>query len=196
MTVQLTGDQYITILRRKLHSLEVKKAKLVPLEKEYAKANLSNKACNEVYHGRIIEYVKKYSAKYAEAKFQELLAKQNKEIYDKASFFTRLRKTYPVLTKVWIDNDCYGANHFKYFAERLDVDYPISSLIFDTEDIIAIKEIKEQYTKCIKPLPYSGKEFSNICDSIEELINKIQNLVYLGIDEYSVFTVEERDLYV
>jgi hypothetical protein len=196
MEVQLTGDQYITLLRRKLHNLEAKKAKLTHLEMEYAKANLTNKTCYQVYLDRISKYTKKYSAKYAETKFESLLAKQNKEIYDKASFFTRLRKTYPVLTKVWIDNDCYGANHFKYFAERLDVDYPISSLIFDTEDIIAIKEIKEQYTKCIKPLPYSGKEFSNICDSIEELNNKIQNLVYLGIDEYSVFTVEERDLYV
>jgi hypothetical protein len=196
MKVQLAGDQYLNLLRRKLHNLEAKKAELVPLEKEYVKANLANKACNEVYHGRMNEYVKKYSAKYAEAKFQELLAKQNKEIYDKASFFTRLRKTYPVLTKVWVDNDCYGANHFKYFIENLNVDYPIASFIFDHEDIIAIKDIKEQHAKCIKPLPYDWKEFNNICKSIEELTNKIQNLVYLGIDEYSVFTVEERDLYV
>jgi hypothetical protein len=196
MNVQLTGDQYITLLRRNLEALEAKKAKLVPLEKEYVKANLSNKACNEVYHGRMSKYIKKYSAEYAEAKFQELLAKQNKEVYDNASFFTRFAKTYPVLLMVWIANEFYGASHFKSVAESLDVDSLIASFIFDPEDIIAIKEIKEQHAKCIKPLPYSQKEFSNICDSIEELTNKIQNLVYLGIDEYSVFTIEERGLYV
>jgi hypothetical protein len=196
MTVQLTGEQYITLLRRNLEALETKKAKLVPLEKEYVKANLSNKACNEVYHGRMSEYIKKYSAKYAEAKFESLLAKQNKEIYNKASFYTRLTKNYPVLLMVWIDNVCYGASHFKQFTENLNVDYPIAPFLFDPEDIIAIKEIKEQRFKSTKPLPYSQKEFSNICSSIEELNNKIQNLVYLGINEYSVFTVEERDLYV